>query len=115
MLNNILLIEEINAKYEAERKALEQTKPIKDDTNNTISDAVTSPETVDVEKQTQISQEVGKGNTQEKITEEGKKENPLNLDIPSLPKDIAGRKEAIKTKLQNDGILVFEDENGNPC
>ena len=37
----VLKSNKINAKYEAERKALEQTKPIKDDTNNTISDAVT--------------------------------------------------------------------------
>ena len=79
---------------------------------------ITSPKTVDVGKQTTVSKEVGEGNAQEQeinIQSKEKKENPLNLDIPSLPKDIAGRKEAIKTKLQNDGILVFEDENGNPC
>ena len=61
-------------------------------------------------------QEMGKRDekSQEITQENQKEENPLNLDMTKIDyTNPVGTMAIIKAKLQNDGILTFEDENGN--
>lgn len=100
----------------------EQTKPIKDDTNNVVPNEITGAETVDVGKQTTDGKEVGERNKKQEVVQQGEEtllgtptSNELNLDITTLPNTKSERLSVIKEKLQSNNVLEYINDKGEPC